>query len=62
MVVVHVVAITIFLWGDAARPKGVVMLTFLWVISAVAILYIVRGLRHHLELLHFGASSGPTAG
>jgi hypothetical protein len=61
MVVVNVIAITIFLWGDATTQKGVVMLTFLWVVSAVAILYIARGLRHHLELLHFGASPGPTS-
>ena len=55
MVFVHVVAITIFLWGEAGRPKVAVVLAFLWVISVIAIGYIAKGLRHHLERLHFGA-------
>ena len=59
MVFVHVVAITIFLWADAARPKVAVVLVFLWVISSIAIGYIAKGLRHNLALLHFSASSGP---
>ena len=57
MVFVHVVAITIFLWGDIVQPKVAVVLAFLWVISAIAIGYIAKGLRHHLERLHSAASS-----
>ena len=61
MVFVYVVAITIFLWGDIVRPKVAVVLAFLWVISAIAIGYIAKGLRHHLERLHSGAASGPVS-
>jgi len=61
LVFVHVVAITLFLWEDAAQPKIAVVLAFLWVISAIAIGYIAKGLRHHLERLHSGASSGPVS-
>ena len=61
MVFVHVVAITLFLWEDAAQPKIAVVLAFLWVISAVAIGYISKGLRHHLKRLRFGTSLGPVS-
>ena len=61
LVFVHVVAITLFLWEDAAQPKIAVVLAFLWVISAVAIGYISKGLRHHLKRLRFGTSLGPVS-
>ena len=59
VVIVHAIAMTVFLWAVAARPKGVVMLTLLWVISAVAIFFIARGLRDYLKDLDL--SSLPSA-
>ena len=57
MVVVHTVAISIFLWAVTANLGGVVALVLLWLISVVAIFFIARGLRHYRERLRVSALS-----
>ena len=51
MVLIYVVAISVFLWADMARPPIAAVLIFLWAISAVAVYYIFRGLRYAIERL-----------
>jgi hypothetical protein len=50
MVVGHAVALTLFLWDATARPSGAAVLSFLWVVSAIAIFLLVR-FAHHAAIL-----------
>jgi len=55
IVIVHAIAITVFMWAVTAKPGGVVALTLLWIISAVAIFFISQGLRHAIARWRQGA-------
>jgi hypothetical protein len=59
MVIVHAIAISVFLWSVTAKPSGVVALVLLWTISAVAMFFVARGLRRFIELWRRSASSTP---
>jgi membrane protein YdbS with pleckstrin-like domain len=61
MVIVHAIAISVFLWSVTAKPSGVVALVLLWTISAVAMIFVARGLRRFIELWRRSASSTPVS-
>ena len=46
LVIGHAVGLTIFLWEDTVRPSGAVALVLLWVVSAVALFFLARYVRH----------------
>jgi len=61
MVIVHAIALSVFLWSVTAKLSGVVALVLLWAISLVAVFFVVRGLRRFLELWRRSASSASVA-
>ena len=50
LIVVHAVAITLFLWSATAPPKVLAMLAFLWVLSFVGLFLLFRFVRHSVAL------------
>ena len=46
LVIGHALALTLFLWEGTDRPSGLVALAFLWLVSAVALFFLVRYVCH----------------
>jgi hypothetical protein len=46
LVLTHAFALTMFLWESATTPVGAIAVGLLWAVSATALFFVARGMRH----------------